>query len=69
MVDVEGRIVFAERFDAAHEQVSKDLCDSELWHNSEEISRFNGYFVFPIALLTPRREKFVAVGGWQCRWF
>jgi hypothetical protein len=69
MVDVEGRIVLAERFDAAKEQVSKELYGIELWNHSEAISRFNGYFVFPIALITPRREKFVAVGGWQCRWF
>ena len=69
MMDVEGRIVLVERFDALQEQVSNDLYGSELKNTSEKTSRSNGYIVFPIALLTPCREKVVAVGGWAYRWY
>jgi hypothetical protein len=69
MVDVEGRIVLAERFDAAQELFSNDLFGSEITNNSGDISRFNGYIVFPVAFLFPRREKYIAVGSWQCRRF
>ena len=41
-MDVEGRIVLAERFDASQEQVSNDLYGSELKNTSEKTSRSNG---------------------------